>query len=165
MEQKRAANPTPSEGDRKASKYGDNVMNQMSLYVPKTISLAWLLVLASLGAVAFVALRYAPTGFFSVNGNSTPVAMEHTVPASAATTDDQLQSMHDALAALKEASSATARSQYWTDLALSSLDDSALTARRLQVARSASRSAEVQIDRAYSEIEITNGILTERKSK
>jgi hypothetical protein len=58
-----------------------------------------------------------------------------------------------------------ARSQGWTDRALSSLDDPVLIARRLQMARSASRSAEAQIDRAYAETEIANGILTERTSK
>jgi hypothetical protein len=45
------------------------------------------------------------------------------------------------------------------------LDDPALTVKRVQVARSASRSAEAEINRAYTEIEIINGMLTERKSK
>jgi hypothetical protein len=88
--------------------------------------------------------------------------VEPAVRLSATKTEDQLQRLDDALADLKEASSATARAAYWTDRALSSLDDPALTARRLQVARSASRSAEAHIDRAYTETEIVNGILTER---
>jgi hypothetical protein len=144
-----------------------HIMNQLSGYTraTTTISSAWLLVLALLGAVGFVTLHYAPPGLFSENGSS---AQEYTEPParlSSPKTEDQLRHLDNAIAALKEASSAIARSHDWTDRALSSLDDPALTARRLQVARSASRSAEAQIDRAYSEIEITNGTLTERKSK
>ena len=125
-------------------------------------SLGWLLVPALLGAVGFVAIRNNPAGFFSGDRSSTRASAEPTVRLSATKTEDQLQRLEDALTNLKEASSATARSQYWTDRALSSLDDPALTARRLQMARSASRSAEEQIERAYTKIEI--GILTERSN-
>jgi hypothetical protein len=142
-------------------------MNQLSGYTraKTTISSGWLLVLALLGAVGFLALHYAPAGLFSGNASSAQGSTEPTVRLSSAKTEDQLRHLDDALAALKEASSAMARSHDWTDRALSSLDDPALTARRLQMARSASRSAEAQIDRAYSEIEITNGTLTERTNK
>ena len=91
--------------------------------------------------------------------------MEPTVRTSVANTEDTQQRLDDALANLRGASSDMARSQYWSDRALSTLDDPALTAKRLQVARSASRSAEAQINRAYTEIEIINGMLTERRSK
>jgi len=141
--------------------------NQLPGYVTtKTTNMTvWLLVLALLGAVGFVALRYAPAGLFSGEGGSANGPVEPTVRLSAAKTEDVLRHLDDALAALKEASATMANSHGWTDRALSSLDDPALTARRLQVARSASRSTEVQIDRAYAEIEIANGILTERTSK
>jgi len=137
-------------------------MNQLPGYAPKrTISSGWLLALALLGAVGFIALRYASAGRFTTDGGSGHTSVEPTVRFSAEKAEDILRRQDDALAALK---TAIARSQDWTDRALASLDDPALTARRLQMARSASRSAEAQIHRAYSEIEITDGILTERKS-
>jgi len=141
-------------------------MNQLPGYAEpkKSMSIRWLLVVALLGAVGFVALRYAPAEFLSNDGNSAHASMEP-VRISVANTEDTQQRLDDALANLRGASSDMARSQYWSDRALSTLDDPALTAKRLQMARSASRSAEAQINRAYTEIETISGFLTERKSK
>jgi len=142
-------------------------MNQLPGYAEpkKSMSIRWLLVVALLGAVGFVALRYAPAEFFSNDRSSAHASMEPTVRTSVANTEDTQERLDDALANLRGASSDMARSQYWSDRALSTLDDPALTAKRLQMARSASRSAEAQINRAYTEIETISGFLTERKSK
>ncbi len=115
-------------------------MNQLPGYAEpkKSMSIRWLLVVALLGAVGFVALRYAPAEFLSNDGNSAHASMEP-VRISVANTEDTQQRLDDALANLRGASS--------------------------DMARSASRSAEAQINRAYTEIETISGFLTERKSK
>jgi len=118
--------------------------------------------LALFCATGFVLTHYSPTLFERREQVETPTHPVLTLPI--AGTKDVLWHLDNALAAQKETSAALWRAQDWTDRALSSLDDPALTARRLQLARSASRFAEAQSDRAQRELEIANDILTERSN-
>jgi len=137
-------------------------MNNLPGYImnKKASTLGWVLVLAFLGATGFVVFRFAPSQTRAVMAPRPATTLSWPED-----TEDLRRHEDDAFTALKEASSSIARSRDWTDRALTSLDDPALTARRLQLARSASRSAEAQIDRAYAQIELINGILTERTQK
>src|SRR5439155_26995717 len=66
------------------------------------------------------------------------------------------------VAAQKQAAAALERSHIWLDRALPSLDDRPLAVRRLELARSAGKSAEAQINRAQEVLDIAKTILTER---
>jgi len=139
-------------------------MNQLSGYVPqRTTSTGWLLVLALLCAAGFLVLHYLPAAYQS--RSQTVAATYPTFTVSLGDAEDLQRHLDNASASYKEASSAMARSQDWADRALSSLDDIPMTARRLQLARSASQTAQAQIRRAQEELEIAKTILNERGSK
>ena len=108
-------------------------MSQLPGYVTtnRTNATGWLLVLALLGAVGFVALRYAPT-FFKDTRTETPSRPGLNV--SMGDTEDLRVRLHldYAVAAQKQAAAELQRSQDWIDRAL--LDDDRVTVRRLQLA-------------------------------
>ena len=139
-------------------------MSQLPGYVTtnRTNATGWLLVLALLGAVGFVALRYAPT-FFKDTRTETP--SRPALNVSMGDTEDLRVRLHldYAVAAQKQAAAELQRSQDWIDRAL--LDDDRVTVRRLQLARSANKSAEAQINQVQEELEIVKDILSERRRK
>ena len=121
----------------------------------------WLLVLALFSAAGFVTLRYAPT-FSKDTRTETP--SPPALNASMGDTEDLRVRLHldHAVAAQKQAAAALERSHIWLERALPSLDDRPLAVRRLELARSAGKSAEAQINRAQEELDIAKTILTER---
>src|SRR5438874_1158925 len=109
----------------------DFVFKQLSGYTqPKSISFRLLLILALLGAVGFAALRYLPTLSSATGDNPAGVSGRGDQPS--AETEDLLRHLDSVNVAQKDAFAAIERSRYWTDRTLSSLDDPALTARRLE---------------------------------
>lgn len=124
----------------------------------KTTSMTgWLLVLALLGATGFIVFRYTPFG--ETRAVTTPPAA---LNVSIHDTEDLRRHLDHAIAAQKQATAALQRSQDWMDRAL--LDNDQFTVRRLQLARSASKSAEAQINWAQDELDIAKTILSERSN-
>ena len=121
-------------------------------------SIGWLLLLALLGAILLVVAPRASEllhrGSFELPApvRSRPAGEEA----------DILRHLELASAAQRRGLAALAHSQQWADGALSSLDDPAVAARRLQLARAASVSAASDIERGREECEIVKGLLTER---
>jgi len=139
-------------------------MSQLPGYVTtkKANAIGLFLVLALFSAVGFVALRYAPT-FFKDTRTETP--SRPALNVSMGDTEDLRVRLHldYAVAAQKQAAAELQRSQDWIDRAL--LDDDRVTVRRLQLARSANKSAEAQINQVQEELEIVKDILSERSRK
>ena len=139
-------------------------MSQLPGYVTtkKANAIGLFLVLALFSAVGFVALRYAPT-FFKDTRTETP--SRPALNVSMGDTEDLRVRLHldYAVAAQKQAAAELQRSQDWIDRAL--LDDDRVTVRRLQLARSANKSAEAQINQVQEELEIVKDILSERRRK
>src|SRR5947208_14505249 len=124
-----------------------------------TNTTGWLLVLALLSAAGFGIFRYGPT-LLKETRAETP--SRPALNVSMGEIDDMRRHLDHAISAQKEAAAALQRSQDWMDRAL--LDDDRLTVRRLQLARSASKSAEAQINWAQDELNIAKTILMERSS-
>jgi len=142
---------------------GDVQTREVTAPTKKASSAGWLLVLALLCVAGFAVTHYAPS--FYESKSQTVAASRPALTVSLGDAEDLQRHLNNASAAYKEAASATARSRDWADRALSSLDDIPMTARRLQLARSASQTAQAQINRAHEELEIAKAILNERSSK
>ena len=124
-------------------------------------SSAWLVVIALICATGLVAVRYSPN-FFKDKQSVEPATNLGLVHLSPADAQDLLRHLNSGSASQEEAATDMVRSREWTERALSSLDDPALTARRLELARSTARAAQIQMDHAGEELEIAKEILKER---
>jgi hypothetical protein len=126
-------------------------------------SAKWLLVLALLCAIGFAAAHYAPQNFKRTGTSDPPPQPRRNL--SEADTEDLLQHMDNALAAQSAAAAEVRKSNAWMDRALSLIDDDSLTARRLDLARSASRAADERIGQARDELQVTRNVLIERSTR
>lgn len=146
-------------------------------------STKWLLTMALVCTIGFVVARFARTDLktrtvvddaphpaVSLPAAQTENPAHHlegtlAIKLPAAETEDLLRHLDSATAAEKNAAAALRRSQDWTNRALPSLDDGSLATRRLQLANSADKAAEAQMNHAREELEIAKRILTERSEK
>lgn len=126
-------------------------------------SAKWLLVLALLCALGFAAAHYAPQPFKRTGPYDPPPQPRHNL--SDADTEDLLQHIDNALAAQSGAAREVRKSNAWMDRALSLIDDDSLAARRLDLARSASRAADERIGHARDELQVTRNVLIERSTR
>ncbi len=136
-------------------------MNQLPSYIPQPAWSKWLLVLALLCALGFIAAHYAPQALERISRTDTPP--KPSLNLSDADTEYQLQHLDDAIVAQTNAAAALHQSLAWIDRAQSSLDDP-LAVRRLQLARSAVHTAEIQINRTVEQLQVTRNLLIERST-
>lgn len=139
-------------------------MNQLSGYISpsKPTSARWLLLLTLVCAIGFVAAHYA--SHISDKTTHADAAPQPIGNLSDADTEDLLQHIDNALAAQAVAAAGIHKSKRWIDEALPLIDDGSLSARRLELADSASRAAEERINHARDELQVTRNVLIERST-
>ena len=125
-----------------------------------TNMIGWLLVLALIGAAAFVVVWYAPNSFEIASRN--PKIPAPTVHYSTDDMDDVLRHLQNAAAAQADAAEALRESQDWLGRALPYRDDDRIAVRRLYLAHSAQNSAASGLARSREELDIAKGILAQR---
>ena len=118
----------------------------------------WLLAIAFVGVAAFLILRHVPRNPPPDNPPLRPAAEVSGIHLQTADMVDLLRQSDRAIANANEALAATRRSQYWSERSLASLDDPALTARRIEMARAAILSADTKMERVREEVEILKDI-------
>jgi hypothetical protein len=140
------------------------MQSQLPGYVTKTTNMTgWLLVLALIGAAAFVVVRYVPHSFEIASRE--PEVPAPTVHFPTGNSDDVARHLQDAAGAQADAAAALRESQDWLGRALPYLDDDRVAMRRLYLARTAQNSAAFSLARSREELDIVKGILAQRSNK
>jgi hypothetical protein len=140
-------------------------MIQLFGYIPpsKPVPARWVLVLALLCAIGFVAAHYAPQILNKTNHADLLPQPKHNL--SDTDTEDLLQHIDNSLAAQAEAVSAIHNSNRWVERAMLLTEDGSLAARRLELARAEYRAAEERISHAREELQVTRNVLIERSTR